>query len=181
MWKNKRILVGAVLAAVVVAAGVGGAAYAKAGGTVAGVTVLNQAANVSGNDSLMARVAKILGIDQQTLQDAVKQARGDMQNDRLNQYLQNLVDQGKITQPQADAFKAWWAAKPTGPETTIQQIQDWMAARPADVPLPRGFGGFGGCAPMMRGPVRGGPVQTAPQTIGPARGATFAPMMGGRF
>ena len=180
MWKSKKIVVVAVLAAVVVAAGIGGAAYAKTGGSVGATAILNQAANVtSGNNTLMARVATILGIDPQKLQDAVKQARGDMQNDQLNEYLQNLVDQQKITQAQADAFKAWWAAKPTGDQTTIQQLKDWMAARPADVPLPRGFDG--GCGPMGRGP-------------GPARGGMFAPrgglpgpkavpqaMMGGRF
>ena len=151
MWRNKKMVVVAVIAAILLAAGIGGAVYAKTGGTATGNTVLNQAANVtSSNDTLMARVAKILGIDQQKLQDAVKQARGDMQNEKLDKYLTNLVSQGKITQAQADKFTTWWTSKPTSPQTTIQQLQDWLAARPTDVPLPRGFGG-GSCGGPMRG------------------------------
>ena len=150
------MIVMAVTAAILLVAGIGGAVYAKAGGTTAVNTVLNQAANVtSSNDTLMARVAKILGIDQQKLQDAVKQALGDMQTEQLDKYLANLVTQGKITQAQADKFTAWWTSKPTSPQTTLQQLQDWLAARPTDVPLPHGFAGAGFCG----GPVKGsGPV-----------------------
>ncbi|MDO8578100.1 MAG: hypothetical protein Q7R50_02850 [Dehalococcoidales bacterium] len=158
MWRNKKMVLIAVMAAILLAAGISGAVYAKAGGTAAGNEVLNQAANVtSSNDTLMARAAKILGIDQQKLQDAIKQARGDMQNEKLDKYLQNLIDQGKITQAQADKFKAWWQSRPTSAQTTIQQYKDWMQARPTDVPLPRGFAGPGACGPVRgAGPVRGG-------------------------
>jgi hypothetical protein len=159
MWRNKKMVVIAVITAVVLAAGISGAVYAKAGGTTTGSTALNLAANVtSSNDTLMARVAKILGIDQQKLQDAVKQASGDMRNEKLDTYLKNLVGQGKITQAQADTFKTWWQSKPTSNQTTVQQLKDWMAARPTDVPLPRGFTGAGSCGgpAMGAGPARGG-------------------------
>ena len=160
MWQNKKVVIIGVLTAVVLAAGIGGAVYAKSGGNIgAGNIALNQAANVtSANDTLMARVAKILGIDQQKLQDAVKQASGDMQKAQVDKYLQNLITQGKITQAQADKFTAWLAARPTGPQTTIQQIKDWMAARPTDVPLPRGFAGAGCGGPGMGAAMGAGPV-----------------------
>jgi hypothetical protein len=152
MWRSKKFIVISIIAAAVVAAGIGGAAYAKTSTTVAAAnTVLNQTANTTtGNDTLLSRVAKILGIDQTKLQDAVKQARGDMQNDKLNTYLQNLVSKGTITQEQADTFKTWWQSKPTA-NSTIQQYKDWLQARPTDVPLPRVFAGPGFCG----GPVRG--------------------------
>ncbi len=170
MWRTKKFIVVAAIAAAVIAAGIGGAVYAKTSTTAgAGNTVLNQTSNTtSSNDTLLARVAKILGIDQSKLQDAVKQARTDMQNDKLNTYLQNLVTKGTITQAQADAFTKWWSSRPTSTNTTIQQWQDWLNARPADVPLPRGFAGASFCG----GPIRG---------AGPARGGISIRGMMGRF
>ena len=62
--------------------------------------------------TLLERVATILGIDQQKLQDAVTQAQGQMRDEALDSYLKNLVDQGTITQQQADQYGTWWKARP---------------------------------------------------------------------
>ena len=59
----------------------------------------------SSGKTLLARVAEILGIDQQKVEDAFAQAQKEMQNEALDNYLKNLVDEGKITQEQADQYK----------------------------------------------------------------------------
>ncbi|MBI4188880.1 MAG: hypothetical protein HY529_06705 [Chloroflexi bacterium] len=126
MWWSKKFIIVALLVVVVVLGSTAGIVLARAGsGTTSGVVTQN-ADNASQSKTLLARVAIILGIDQQKLESAFTQAQKDMRNEALDKYLQNLVTQGKITQEQADKFKAWEQARP-------------------DVPLPGGgFRHFGG-------------------------------------
>jgi len=145
MWRRKKFIVVAVLAAVILAGSVGGVALAQTG---------------NGDDSqpktLIARVAEILGIDQQKLEDAFAQARSEMRDEALDSYLHDLVEQGTITEEQAVQYKAWWQARPDI-EPFRQQLREWQQARPGippeleewqqarpDIPLPGPFGRFGG-------------------------------------
>ena len=88
-----------------------------------------------GGQDLLARVATILGIDQQKLSDAFKQARTELGNE----HLAKLVQDGKLTQEQVDKLKAWEAAMPADPKANPQAFQEWMKSRP-DIGLggPRG-------------------------------------------
>ncbi len=146
MWRRKKFVIVALLAAVVLVGSIGGVVFAQAGSTD----------NTTASKTLIARVAGILGIEQQTLQDAVTQARTDMRSEALDNSLKSLVDQGKITQAQADQYKAWVKAKPDMSQSQ-QQLKDWMQARPGispelkawqdarpNMPMPGGFGRFGG-------------------------------------
>ena len=65
--------------------------------------------------AIEARVAEILGIDQQTIENAVKQARTETAKENLDARLQELVDNGTLTEQQADAFKTWLTSKPDVP------------------------------------------------------------------
>jgi hypothetical protein len=145
MWRSKRFIIVAVLAAVVLV------------GSTATV-VLAQSGNVDGGQPkmLLARVAEILGIDQQKVEDAFAQAQSEMRDEALDNYLKNLVDQGKITQEQADQYKVWWQSRPDMTQYE-QQLKDWQQARPSippelkewqeaspNIPLPGPFGRFGG-------------------------------------
>jgi len=147
MSRHKKFVIVGLLAALVLVGSLAGLAFAQTDSGTAG----------SGN-TLLARVAAILGIDQQKLQDAVVQARGQMQDEALDTYLKNLVDQGKITQQQADQYKTWWQARP---DTLLPG------------PLGRHFGmrGFGGG--MMRGGgLWGGPLPM-PNPTPKASGTSF--------
>ena len=62
--------------------------------------------------ALIARVAEILGVDQQKIEDAVKQARGELPKETPEVRLQELVANGTLTQQQADEIKAWMESKP---------------------------------------------------------------------
>ena len=123
MWRSKKFIVVAVLAAVMLV------------GTISGVVV----AADNGDDSepearheaLLNRVCEIyqektgVTIDQEALKDAFAQAQSEMQTEALENYLQSLVEQDRITQAQADEYLDWWQAKP-------------------DVSFGFGFGGRGG-------------------------------------
>ena len=81
------------------------------------------------NQDILARVAQILGIDQQKLADAFNQARTEFEAQRLDK----LVQDGKITQEQADQLKAWEAARPD-PKSDPQKFEEWLKSRP-DIPF----------------------------------------------
>lgn len=131
MWRRKKFLVIGLLVALVLV------------GSTVGV-VLAQTGSASDNQSntLLARVAKILGIDQQKLDDAFTQAQSEMRDEALDNYLQNLVDQGKITKEQAEQYKTWCKSKPDM-KPFQQQLKDWQNEKP-DIPLPGPAGRLGG-------------------------------------
>ncbi|MHB8085175.1 MAG: hypothetical protein ACYDHZ_05085 [Dehalococcoidia bacterium] len=64
------------------------------------------------SDNLTAKVATILGIDKTKLTDAYQQAEKELAGDRMNNMFAQWVTDGKLTQAQADSYKAWLASKP---------------------------------------------------------------------
>ena len=126
--KKKFIIVGAVLAALVIFGTIGGIALAD-----------DNAATTTVADKFAAKVATILGIDEAKVQDAFAQAREELRSEALDDWLAQLVADGKVTQAQADAYKAWQGAKPEGFE----------GLGPGAGRMPR-MRGFGGC-PMPFG------------------------------
>jgi hypothetical protein len=145
MWRKRKWIIAAVLAVVILLAGsIGSVALAQTGSTSDG----------SGK-TLLARVAAILGIDQQKLEEAFAQAQKEMRDEALDNQLKGLVEKGNITQEQADQYKQWWQSRPDM-EQYRQQLREWQKARPdipsewkqwqeerPDIPLPKGFGGHG--------------------------------------
>ncbi len=80
-------------------------------GGIAGITMAQEGSAGSGQ-TLIARVAAILGIDQATVESAFAQAQKEMRTEALDSYLKDLVDEGKITQEEADQYREWWNARP---------------------------------------------------------------------
>jgi N12 class adenine-specific DNA methylase len=72
-------------------------------------------------DALTTRVAEILGISKEDLENAFKQAQSGFREQALDTRLQELVNQGAWTQQQADAFKAWIEAKPDVPPLRLNR------------------------------------------------------------
>ncbi len=150
MWRRKKLIIVAILATAVLLVGsIGGVALAQTGST----------GDTTSGKTLLARVAAILGIDRQKVEDAFAQAQREMRDEALDTRLKNLVDQGKITQQQADQYKAWVKSRPDMSQYQ-QKLKEWQQARPAippevkdwqnarpNIPLPGGFadrGPFGG-------------------------------------
>ncbi len=65
-----------------------------------------------GGKGLLERVAGILGIDEEDLTAAFKQARQEMWGDAFISRLDEAVKEGYITQEQADEIIEWWGQKP---------------------------------------------------------------------
>ena len=155
MWKSKKFIILTSILAVVLVFGVtAGVALAQGGDDQPG----------SGN-ALLARVAQILGIDQQKVVDAFNQARTELKAERpprltQDQLLDQLVKDGKITQEQADQLKAWWAKKPADPKNNPEQFKEWMNSRPQGIPMGKPGGRFFGprCQPGQNCPCAPAPA-----------------------
>ncbi|MBN1690592.1 MAG: hypothetical protein JW901_06190 [Dehalococcoidia bacterium] len=68
--------------------------------------------SASFNSDILDKVAAKLNIDKAALQDAFKQVMLEEQQARQDDMFAKLVTDGKLTQEQADAYKAWLSAKP---------------------------------------------------------------------
>ena len=99
---RKRWLIGTVLAALM-ALGIAG-----------GVVLAQEADEDSMMKSFAGRVAEILGLEETRVQDAMDQARQEMFSERLQTKLDRMVESGRITQEQADEYKAWVESRPDG-------------------------------------------------------------------
>ena len=68
-------------------------------------------------------------VDSEALKDAFVQARSQLQAEALESRLQMLVEEGRITQDEADAYREWLQEKPDM-EQFRQQCDEWQRARP---------------------------------------------------
>ena len=104
MWRSKKFVIVAVLAAVLLAGSIGGVALAQTGDE-----------DESTPQTLLDRVCAILqvkgyDITCEDLEDAFAQAGGEMQTEAMRNRLQSLVAEGTMTQQQADDCLQWWGA-----------------------------------------------------------------------
>jgi len=105
MRKSPKFVLAAVLVAVMVIGCTAGVALARD----------EDEAGQGSGDALMTRVAEILDVDQQQLEDAFRQAKSEFREEALDSRLQRLIDEGTLTQEQAEEFKAWIEARPDVP------------------------------------------------------------------
>ena len=133
MWRSKKFLLVTVLAVVVLAGSIGGVALAQSG---------DDSQPLAQHEAMLEKVCAIyeentgIAINSEELQKAFAQARSEMQDEALDSYLQSLVDEGKITQEQADQYKVWLESKP--------EVDVPLAPGFPGHDMPRGFGGPGG-------------------------------------
>jgi len=114
MWRSKKFIIVAVLAAVVLVGSIGGVVLAQTGNG-------DNSQPKAQFDTLLDKVCAIYQqntgttIDAKELQKAFDQARSEIQSEAMDKFLQSLVDEGKVTQEQADQYKAWLKSKPDVP------------------------------------------------------------------
>ena len=63
---------------------------------------------------LSAKVAEILGLDAAVVNDAIKQARGELRDEAIQKKLNAMVEKGRLTQEQADEYLNWIQLRPEG-------------------------------------------------------------------
>lgn len=111
MWKSKKIILILTLAIAVLLATTAGVAFAQTGDDEE-----NQPEAQQG--TLLDRVCEIyeentgVAIDPEQLKDAFAQARDEMRDQAMESWLQELVDEGTITQGEADQYLEWWQVRP---------------------------------------------------------------------
>ena len=66
----------------------------------------------TGKQGLLVRVADILGIPQEELVGAFKQAQQEMREESFIRSLDGAVEKGRLTQEEADEIKEWQEQKP---------------------------------------------------------------------
>ncbi len=79
------------------------------------------------HDIFVSKVAQKLGLDEETVAAAMDEARDEMRLEALEERLQEAVDEGTITQDEADQILQWEQSRPealdklggpgTGPDT----------------------------------------------------------------
>ena len=88
--------------------------------TVALVGVMGGAALAQTEDSngdspfksLVARVAEKLGLDEATVQEAFDESRDEIREELIERKLDRLVENGTLTQGEADEYAEWLGARP---------------------------------------------------------------------
>lgn len=124
MWRNKKFIICTVLAAVLLTGSIGGIALAADNG--------NNSQPKAQPGVMLDRICEIyqqktgVAIDKEALKDAFAQATGEMRAkalenrpeispEAIQDRLQKLVDEGKITQEQAEALQKRWESRPDVP------------------------------------------------------------------
>jgi len=134
---KRKWFVPVVVASVLLIGGVVGGAIVTAQDSPSDIE--DQGEAVNRNEVLLDRVCAIyeentgVAIDSEQLRDALKQARSELRDEALEKWLQNLVDDGKITEQEAGQLLDWWQSRPD-----------------VELPLP-GFGGPRPAGAIMQG------------------------------
>jgi hypothetical protein len=63
-------------------------------------------------DTFVSKLADKLGVDEETLATAISEVRQEMRLEALEERLQEAVDEGTITQDEADQILAWMKSRP---------------------------------------------------------------------
>lgn len=109
MTKKRLMIISSVVVAVIVAmALLATAVFAETPTPPAGT-------NTNPQGIFAAKVAGILGIDQAQVEAAFTQARQEIRSEAEANRLAKLVAAGKLTQEQADQYKAWLDSRPVIP------------------------------------------------------------------
>jgi uncharacterized membrane protein len=137
--KNRKWVIPVVVASVLLIGGITGGLVVAANNSSSNTTAGNQTQAADRYQALLDRACAIYeektgtAIDSEQLKDALDQAQGDLEEEALESRLQNLVDNGQMTQEEADQYLEWWQSRPD-----------------IELPLP-GLGGHGPGGGMMQG------------------------------
>jgi polyhydroxyalkanoate synthesis regulator phasin len=120
MWKKVLALSAGILAVVLLITGIMTAVNADNTGSTATEPAAgmppgpppDRGPGTGFNNDILAKVAAKLNIDKAALEDAFKQVMLEEQQARTDEMFAAWVKDGKLTQEQADAYKAWLSAKP---------------------------------------------------------------------
>ena len=137
--RKRKWFIPVVVASVLLIGGITGGLVVAANNNSSNTTAGNQTQAADRYQALLDKVCAIyqektgVAIDSGQLKAALDQAQGELEKEALQSRLQNLIDNGQITQEEADQYLQWWQSRPD-----------------IKAPLP-GLGGPGGGGGMMWG------------------------------
>ena len=134
---KKRWIVSSILVGLLTAGLAGGAVLAQA--TDSDSKNTDADGRSSPMSDVIARVAEILGVEQDEVEDAFDQAITEQAEQKASDGLAKLVEMGVLTQEQSDAYQTWLDARPDG---AFPVTRGFEAMRPGF--HGKGFRGFGG-------------------------------------
>ena len=144
MRRSKKLIVGAVLAAILLFGSLGGIALADDGEGGLKAKFGDFINNVITNYEDETGEA----IDRDALETAITDARTQMREEFMEYRLQGLTDEQK------EALQEWRDSRPNLTDEQKEALQEWRDSRPEDLPMKfggrmhGGFRGFGGsCSP----------------------------------
>jgi hypothetical protein len=155
MSNRRKIIVGVLISTMALA------------GVLAGTLSADDEGGATPRNNVLARVAEILGLPQADVENAFEQAMTEQREERQVEMqaardarLQDLIDEGVLTQEQVDEWESWLEAQPNNRD----EMRAWFESRPDmgdafnAVPGDRGpmAGGIGPRGMMPRGPMAGG-------------------------
>ncbi len=79
---------------------------------ITGGAIMAQDEDEDSSKTFAGRVAEILGLEEDTVADAMKQAKEDMRDEAVKAKLDALVEAGEMTQEDADAYLEWLESRP---------------------------------------------------------------------
>ena len=121
MSKRMKVLVAVVVAILVLA--VGGTAVVMAQEEELPPTPETE------TNGLLARVADNLGISQEELANAFKEARQEMRQEAFLKFLDKAVEEGRITPEEADEIREWWEQRPEAANGMLLRARICQATR----------------------------------------------------
>ncbi|MFC1949431.1 hypothetical protein ACFLW0_04605 [Chloroflexota bacterium] len=110
MWRSKKLFIAAILAAVTLAGSIGGAVLASDNE--------DDSQPEAECEDMLNRVCEIyeektgVAIDPEILKDSFAQVTSEKQMEALEAWLETLVEEGVITQEQADQYQEWMQWRP---------------------------------------------------------------------
>ncbi len=113
LWRSKKFIIVTATVATVLALGLSGVVFADSNNG-------NGAKPEAARGAMLDRVCEIyedntgVALDSDELVEAFAQAGEEAMAEMQENRLQSLVDDGKITQEQADEIAEWWQSKPDG-------------------------------------------------------------------
>ena len=107
MRHSKKLIIGVVLAIVLLLGTLGGVVLADDTDSNQPTTMLNRVAEIL--------VGKGINITSEQLQEAFTQARDEIRDEALQNRLQKLEEEGKITPEQATQYREWQESRPDMP------------------------------------------------------------------
>jgi uncharacterized membrane protein len=110
--RKRKLIVVAVVACVLLVGGIAGGAILAADDSPGESQIIPRPLALLERACAIYQEQTGVAIDQEQLKDALKQARQEMREEALENWLQKLVDNGRITQEEADQLLEWWQSRP---------------------------------------------------------------------